>query len=386
MSEYSRIVDGFIALPEKLDLQCTATSDTVTFLKERLYVVRTLVPHGYESYFRRRARYRSVQSSTAIEGNMLGDETAMMVLVEDTQPATPDELEIKNLDEAYDLIQQIAGDNSVRIDEGLVRTMNSIMLKGLPNAATRGQYRVGPSLIVNSNTRQIRYRPPRPEIVSELMKGFLEDVQRWIDENTYPGPIVAALAHFGVISIHPFNDGNGRTARLLADMILQKMDWSNEGMLSVSEAIHNRQQDYYDSLYKTQSESFRSTLDATPFVDFHTVILNQAAAMLESTVINFNRRLDAFKDGLKGDLNNREVLGLLFMMDVAPLSSSSYAELTSASQSSALADLTDMTHKHWVERTGQGRNTRYRLHPNLRRAIDEKTDASQKEDDRIAAL
>ena len=55
----------------------------------------------------------------------------MLVLVEDAQATTPEELEVKNLDEAYDLIQQIAGDPSVRIDEGLVRSMNSIILRGL---------------------------------------------------------------------------------------------------------------------------------------------------------------------------------------------------------------------------------------------------------------
>ena len=64
-------------------------------------------------------------------------------------------------------------------------------------------------------------------------------------------------------------------------MILLKTGGSNEGMLSVSEAILNEQQAYYESLYATQSENYRPEVDVTPFVEFHTRVLNMAAANLE---------------------------------------------------------------------------------------------------------
>lgn len=360
-------------MSQHLNLHCDAPSSLHSFLRDRLYVVRTLVPPGYEAYFRRRAQYRSVQTSTAIEGNKLGETQAMFVLVEDTQAASPDELEVKNLDEAYDLIRQIASDPSVRIDEGLVRTMNSVMLRGLPGAEarSRGRYRRGPSLIINSQTRDVRYRPPPPEWVPGLMENFVKDIQEWMREGTYPGPVIAALAHFGLISIHPFEDGNGRTARLLADMILLQTGWSNEGMVSVSEAIFQRQQDYYDTLHSTQGENFQSEVNATPFVKFHTDVLSMAAASLESAVINFNRRRQEFVGGTKGMLNARQALAFMFMLDVAPLSTSAFAELTGSSQSSALSDLTQMVRLDLVQRVGQGRNTRYRIGDASRRQATE---------------
>jgi Fic family protein len=322
-----------------------------------------------------------VQTSTAIEGNKLGETQAMLVLVEDAQANTPEELEVKNLDEAYDLIQQIASDPSVRVDEGLVRSMNSIILRGLPSAQarSRGKYRVGPSLIVNSQTRAVRYRPPPPEWVPELMEGLMVDIQERVRERTYPGPVIAAMAHFGLISIHPFEDGNGRTARLLADMILLRTGWSNEGMLSVSEAILHEQQAYYDALYDTQSENYRPEVDVTPFVKFHTHVLNMAAANLEDNVIHFNRGRQAFADATKEMLNARQALAFMFMMDVAPLSSSAYAGLTSASQSAALSDLTQMVQLGFAERIGQGRNTRYRVPGEMRRRIEEATQTATEE-------
>ena len=348
-------------MEDRLNLHCDAPG--VDFLRDRLYVVRTLVPPGYEAYFRKRAQYRSVQTSTAIEGNELDEKQAMLVLVEDTQAASPDEIEIKNLDEAYDLIQQIASDPSVRIDEGLVRTMNSVMLRGLPTAEarSRGRYRLGTSLVVNSQTRDIRYRPPAPERVPNLMANFVKDIQTWMHEKTHPGPVIAALAHFGLISIHPFEDGNGRTARLLADMILHQTGWSNEGMLSVSEAILRQQQDYYDVLRATQGEDFRSDVDATPFVEFHTMVLSRASTSLEDTVVSFNRRRQTITENFTGLLNARQALACMFMMDVAPLSTSAYADLTGSSQSSALSDLGQMVQWGLVERVGQGRKTRYRI-------------------------
>lgn len=356
-------------MAQHLQLHCDDSAMPVDFLRDRLYVVRTLVPPGYEAYFRKRAQYRSVQTSTAIEGNQLGETQAMLVLVEDTQGANPDELEVKNLDEAYDLIQQIASDPSVRIDEGLVRTMNSVMLRGLPTAEARarGKYRVGPSLIVNAQTRAVRYRPPPPESVPNLMENFFKDIQGWMRDGTYAGPVIAALAHFGLISIHPFENGNGRTARLLADMILHQTNWSNEGMLSVSEAILRRQFDYYDALHATQGENFRPEVDATPFVAFHNEVLNMAAASLEDTVVSFNRQRQSFAEYTKGLLNPRQALALMFMLDVAPLSTSAFAVLTGGSQSSALSDLTQMLRLGFVQRVGQGRNTRYRLSEDLRR-------------------
>jgi Fic family protein len=368
-------------MAEGFSMKCADFED-VGFLADRLYVVRTLVPVGYEAYFRRRARYRSAHTSTAIEGNELGVTQAMVVLVEDQQSFTPAELEVKNLDDAYDLVQQIAGDKSTRVDEGVVRTMNSLILKGLPgNAArTRGKYRVGPNLIINPRTQEVRYRPPPPERVPQLMEGFVADIQGWIDNDTYPGPVIAALAHFGLISIHPFDDGNGRTARLLADMILHKTGWSNEGMLAVSEAILRRQEDYYETLYTTQGVNFAAEVDASPFVNFHTDVLNWAAANLESVVINFNRRRKDFVDGFGEVLNSRQVLGFMFIIDVAPLSSSSYADLTGSSQSTAINDLAEMVEVGCVERVGKGRSTRYRLNRELERqtreALEKKSEVS----------
>jgi Fic family protein len=240
--------------------------------------------------------------------------------------------------------------------------MNSVILSNLPDYESRGRgrYRLGQNQVVDSITHEVRYRPPPPEWVGELMKGFVEDVYQWMAD--YPGPVAAALAHFGLISIHPFDNGNGRTARLLADMVLDLKGYSVQGMMSITNIILDRHQEYYDSLREAQGDDYVENVDATPFVRFHTDVVASAAARLEEKVIAFNKRRDAFRRDVPS-LHERQVTGLMFMIDVGPRSTSLYSRLTRSSQATALSDLTDLATRSLVVRVGAGRNTRYGLNP-----------------------
>ena len=164
-------------------------------------------------------------------------------------------------------------------------------------------------------------------------------VQRWTAEASHPPPIITALAHFGLVSIHPFEDGNGRTARL--------------------------RDDDYAALHEAQGPDFQPSVDVTPFVQFHTDALSLAATRLEGRAVRFRRRLDGWTNLFREVLNDRQALGLMYMQEVRPVSSSVYARLTGAAASSAYADLTDMVKRKAAVRTGKGRNTRYALHPDL---------------------
>src|SRR4030042_409732 len=176
----------------------------------------------------------------------------------------------------------------------------------------------------------------------------------------HPAPIAAALAHFGLISIHPFDEGNGRTARLVADMVLDLKGWSIDGMLAVSKVMLDRRSEYYASLREAQGDEFTENVNTTPFVRFHTDALAMAAARLEDRVVAFNKRRDAWIKQIPA-LNPRQVTALMFMVDIGPLSTSVYARLTRSSQATALADLSQLLSLDVVRREGAGRNTRYRI-------------------------
>ncbi len=336
-------------------------------LFRRLYEVRTLIPGGFEPYFRERARYLSTLASAKVEGNPLGYEEARVVFSGEADPVRPEERELTNLLDAYGLMEQLAADATVGIDQGLLRAMNSLILKGLPDemSGRRGQYRTGPSLIVDAESREIRYRPPPPTWVPDLMDELVTHIQQWTAEESYPPPIIAALAHAGLVSIHPFEEGNGRTARLLADMILHQAGWSAEGMLALNVVIWRDRDRYYQALRDTHGLDFQAAVDGTPFAGFHTDALSTAATKLDEFVVAFKGRQDAWRDEFGTRLNERQTLGLTYIIDTGSVSSSMYARLIGASASSAYADLTHMVECGAAVRTGKGRNTRYALHPDV---------------------
>ncbi len=335
--------------------------DALDFIRNRSYVARAMIPEGYERYFQEQARYLSAHTSTAIEGNPIGQTRAMIVLIEGADPEQPNEVEKVNLEEAYELISWLSQDKTIKIDQGLLRTLNSMALKGLPDvqARRRGMYRLGPAVIVDSGSRQIRYRPPMAEELRDLMDGLIEEMERWTAEEE--GPVAAALAHFGVISIHPFEDGNGRTARLVADMMLDLTSWSVNGALSANMVTLDRRMEYYDVLRQVQGEDFQERLDVTNFVKFQLDALSMAAVKLEEKVVWFNRRRDIVFTEVNGVLNPRQVTAMMFMHDLGPLSTSTYAKLTSSSQSSGLTDLAQMMGRGLVVKVGAGPSTRYKL-------------------------
>lgn len=352
----------------------------LNFIRERSYVARALMPDGYERYFQEHARYLSAHTSTAIEGNPLGRTRAMIVLIEGADPENPAEVEKVNLEEAYEMIDWLSQDPTTKIDQGIIRTLNSMALKNLPDvkARRRGMYRIGPAVIVDSDTREIKYRPPEAEILADVMDGLTTSIERWRHEE--PGPVAAALAHFGLISVHPFEDGNGRTARVVADMLLNVTGWSVTGALSANMVILEQRKEYYNVLRAVQGEEYQDKLDVTEFVRFHCQALSDAAIDLEAKVVSFNQRRDLMFEAGNGVLNPRQVTALMFMQDLGPLSTSMYAKVTSSSQSSARVDLTEMIDQELVVREGAGPSTRYKLAERVWELLEKVRKASETQD------
>ncbi len=335
-------------------------------LIDRQYVIQSLLPDGYQEYFRQHARYINAHTSTAIEGNPIGETHAMYVLVEGADEDQPNEVEKVNVEAAYAFVDQLAQDRTLVLDQGLIRSINSFLLRGLrgPAATNRGKYRPGQSLIVDSQTREVRYVPPPAEHVLELMGHFVTDIQGY--RTALPGPVAAALAHFGLISIHPFDDGNGRTARLVADLVLWQTPVHFDRMLTVSKAIFDDREEYYSALREAQGPRFREEVDVTPFVRYHTRALCRAADDLEKQVIQFNRQRDMLYRQTEDTFNERQITGVMFMIDFGPISSSAYAALTETSQSTAIADLNLLVKMGMCERVGTGKRTRYEISKSLR--------------------
>ena len=257
------------------------------------------------------------------------------------------------------LLQELAADPYLRIDQGLIRVLNSIMQKDLPGeeASERGTYRTSGCIIQDSVTREIRYQAPPPEWIPSLMDSLVDDLRTW-RENEHP-LVAAAKVHFALISIHPFRDGNGRTARLLEDLVLWMGGMAADGMISVNGNLLNKRQDYYDKLRSVQGKEFRESVDITDFVLFTVRMLNEAVNGLESKAIEFCKRKDELEKISKGMLDPRQVVGILYMLDLEPLSTAVYARLNRCSIPTARSDLKKLLDFGIIQRIGDGKQTRY---------------------------
>ena len=171
----------------------------------------------------------------------------------------------------------------------------------------------------------------------------------------------SVAAHYGLMSIQPFQDGNGRTGRLLADLILDLNGSSADGMVSINSKLQDNRGDYYQALDKVNHSRFDPTANIGEFTKFSIQIMSQAANDLKEKSIEFANRRDRFQSRFSGHLDNREIAGLINLDDLGPLPTSAYATLNGCSIPTARSDLRNLVDLGLVKQVGDGRQTRYEV-------------------------
>ena len=210
----------------------------------------------------------------------------------------------------------------------------------------------------------LHYQAPASADVPAHMAAWLQ----WFNGSLgqIDGVARAALAHLWFEAIHPFEDGNGRIGRAVVELALAQDLQSPQRLMSVSTQLLAARADYYAHL---QAATGRPELDVTPWVGWFATRV-QRAGEAAATHIQSAADKTAFWSQLNAthpDLTaaQRKALGKLF--DAGPngfaggMSTEKYVKLTGVSRATAYRELTDLTERGLMERTGQGRGTRYRL-------------------------
>ncbi len=222
-----------------------------------------------------------------------------------------------------------------------------------------GCYRKGEMQVVSGpmGKEKIHYQAPSPDQVKQEMDLLLS----WIsDESKIDAVIKAAIAHFWFIIIHPFDDGNGRIARALSDMLLAYSEESSQRFYSLSNQIHTEKKAYYEILQKVQ----HSSGDITEWLDWFLNCLYRALQTTEEAMKRILRKA-AFWDIHKDTaLNNRQRLMLNKLLDgfEGKLKSSKWAKIAKCSPDTALRDIKDLVEKGILKQDESGgRSTNYEL-------------------------
>jgi len=223
-----------------------------------------------EAELRRRARVRSTHYSTRIEGNRLTLAEAEQVV--EGRPVRfhgreQDVSEVRNYWNALLRVEEWAA-RKTPLTEELIRRLHAWVVKGARARPT--PYRDGQNVVRDAASGAIVYMPPQAGDVPDLMAALVG----WINQaerDRLPVPLVAGLAHYEFVTIHPYYDGNGRTARLLATFILHRGGYGLNGYFSLEEHHARDLVAYYQSLAVHPHHNYydgRATADLTPWLAY----------------------------------------------------------------------------------------------------------------------
>jgi len=192
---------------------------------------------------------------------------ATQLLAGQTIPeADPDDVrELLNYRTAFDLVAEYVGSGEP-MTEALIREIHKRLVKDVRGgSATPGQYRLGQNLIVNSVTRETVYTPPPAHEVEPLMTDLVE----WLNADTGINTVlVSGIAQFQLVHIHPFMDGNDRTARLLATLVMYRGNYDFKRVFTMSEFYDRDSSAYYVALQRVRGHD----MDMTGWLEYYVVV------------------------------------------------------------------------------------------------------------------
>jgi Fic family protein len=217
----------------------------------------------------------------------------------------------------------------------------------------------GPMRVVSGpiGRERVHYQAVPAEKLEREMAAFLE----WFNGGATIDPVLkAALAHLWFVTVHPFDDGNGRIARAIADMALARSEQSPQRFYSMSAQIRSERNAYYDTLEQTQ----KGDLDVTGWLTWFLDCLDRAFDRAEETLSSVFRKARFWRTHASSTFNERqrEMINRLFDGFVGKLTSSKWAKIAKCSQDTALRDIDDLVQRGVLAKDAAGgRSTSYSL-------------------------
>ncbi len=221
------------------------------------------------------------------------------------------------------------------------------------------QYRTGEMQVVSGamGKEVVHFQAPTPDIVPQEMQRLLE----WVNScDTVDNVLKSAIAHLWFIVIHPFDDGNGRIARAISDMLLTRSDDSPLRFYSLSAQILHQKKEYYAALNKVQY----SDSDITSWLVWYLECFKSALLTTETLLQKTISKAEFWERNKDIKFNHRQqhMLNLLMGDFVGVLNTSKWAKITKCSQDTALRDIQDLISKEILCKDSKGgRSVNYEL-------------------------
>lgn len=323
----------------------------------RFRIERMLIMPKHEQWLRREAFVRTAYSSTMVENNTIPEQEMEDAARLSPMAAIPKErIEVANYGRSLEFVDFIS-DSEIAADESAIRQIHWLLMKGINDTKLKpGQYRIEPNWIEDQGMKV--YEPPFHVDIPILMR----ELSVWLREDTGTNPVLkAGVAHAYLVAIHPFADGNGRAARLLATLLLQKSGYGFRKLLSLDVYYQRNRDKYIQALSQSLGQKFSQDIDLTAWLEFFTFSISIQGALLEDRLTDWRIMVEKYhKDLAPLGLNDRQVDGLIYAARIGYIGRKDYCEITHVSPLTATRDLSQMVQKGILSPEGGGRSRRYK--------------------------
>jgi Fic family protein len=325
-------------------------------------ILRAPIVPRWEAELRREAFVRSAHHSTSIEGNPLSlEEVTDLLAGRDVLAHARDKQEVLNYAAVLRYIDRHFLNQRRPVTEEAILHLHGLVVKDVLPLAETGQYRRVPVIVGVPATGEIVYRPPDWEDAPDLMA----DLVAWLNsaEAAALMPVLeAGIAHYELVRIHPFADGNGRTARALATLILAQRGFDTKRFFALDEYYNQDRASYYEALRSVDPQTQDLTGWLEYFVQGIAVEMVRVERRVEELSGLYRAEAEIATHVEQISLNPRQIRLLEYLRKSGgSIGNRDYQELFLVSKRTASNDLGELAEHGLLVIEGAGRTTRYRL-------------------------
>jgi Fic family protein len=290
----------------------------------------------------------SAHASTSIEGNPIPLTDVRKILKNTPEHIRDTEKEILNYNKALEYLNTLVY-KPKPITNTFICTTQSIVIDGLMQKKNVGKYRVDPVIVNDPQKRKIAYIPPNSDEVMFLMNELISYMEK--EYNTIDPLILAGIFHKQFVVIHPFMDGNGRTARLVTKYLLARMGLDTFQLFSFENYYNQNVTKYFSSV-----GVFGDYYDIKEKIDF----TNWLVYFTDGIIDELLRVQKLLKSSITPNrLTEYEKVIVEYMKKNGSISKSEYGKITNRAHSTQILDFKRLVDKGVIVRRGRGKATYY---------------------------
>lgn len=333
----------------KWDSEILKKVSSIYHNKGKLEVLQSQNPLIFEK-LTENSKFESIVASNLIEGIVTTNYRFKQLINKKSAPKNRSEQEIAGYKDVLDIINESY--NYIDINSNYILQLHKIMYQNILNNSFGGKYKNVQNYIsvsdVNGNMYNI-FTPLTPYETPQAIKDICTEYNKAIKDKNINPLIISFIFILDFLSIHPFNDGNGRISRLLTNLVLLRLDYFISKYVSIENIINNSKEDYYDALYTSQKGWLDNKNDPTPFINYMLSVIELAYEKIADKVNLSTQKLSAY-ELVKYSLSNK--IGKITKAEVIDL-------CPTISTSSIEKSIAQLVKEGILEKKGSGKNTFY---------------------------